>query len=174
MESRPLATSARNGQQDTARGNLGLEQTRKGIVEKPMAAGRRSMDRSRGLASRLFAAASLGSCGTLSGGLFGNGGWSLEHRACRNHGQLYLRTCFRQEGETWFRTRFPAEPTETLAHAFSLRPSRPAIQRLLISFALRRRMARSRSWSFLFTGERTTRPSPRAREGAQSTDFQRS
>ena len=47
--------------------------------------------------------------------------------------------------------------------AFSLRPIRPAIHRLLIPLALRRRMAWSRSWAFLcLEGLPEGRPSGRA------------
>jgi hypothetical protein len=106
------------------------------------------MDRSRGLASRLFAAASLGSCGI--------------------HGQLYLQTGFWQEGEAWFRTRFPTESTETLAHGFFTKPKpagNPTIAHLLgfetengaVSFM-----------KFLVPGRTGGRPSSRARECAQS------
>jgi len=158
-----------------ARGRFGVgANTGRASWRSPMAARRRSMDRSRGLASRLFASRIAWQLRHLIWRLFGNRERSLEHRACRNHGQLYLRTCFRQEGETWFRTGFQPSRRRLLRTAFSLRPSRPAIQRLLISFALRRRMARSRSWSFLFTGERTTgRPLGRARALSPPT-FKRS
>ncbi len=93
-----------------------------------MAARRRSMDRSRGLASRLFAVASLGSCGILSGGC------SVETTASC--------TCEPASGR---KERLGSGPgfqpsrRRLLRTAFSLRPSRPAIQRLLISLALRRR-----------------------------------
>jgi len=75
------------------------------------------MDRSRGLASRLLQPLRL-AVAAFSPQADPYGGRGLEQRACGSHGQLYLRTRFRQEGETGFRTRFPAEPTETLAHGF--------------------------------------------------------
>src|SRR6266851_5146922 len=102
--------------------------------------------------------------------------WQLRHLIwglfCGNHGQLYLRTCFRQEGETWFRTRFPAEPTETLAHGFFAKAEpagNPTIAHLL---RFETENGAVSLMEFLVHGRTDYRPSPRAREGAQSTDFQ--
>jgi hypothetical protein len=54
----------------------------------------------------------------LVGRLFRGRRWSLDQLACGNRGLLCLRISFWQEGENWFRIRFPAEPTETLADRF--------------------------------------------------------
>jgi hypothetical protein len=83
-----------------------------------------------------------------------------------------LRTCFRQEGETCFRTRFPAEPTETFAHGFFAKAEpagNPTIAHLLGFEAENGAVS---LMEFLVHGRTDYRPSPRAREGAQSTDFQ--
>jgi hypothetical protein len=90
-----------------------------------------------------------------------------------NHGQLYLRTCFRQEGETCFRTRFPAEPTETLAHGFftKAKPAgNPTIAHLLGFEAEDDAVS---LMEFLVHGRTAYWPSPRSRESAQSTGFER-
>src|SRR6266403_3080743 len=109
----------RNGQQDTGSGQIwGWSKHRKGIVEKPHGSKKTIHGPIERVGIETFCSRVAWQLRHLIWRLFGNRGWSLEHRACRNHGQLYLRTCFRQEGETWFRTRFPAEPTETLAHGF--------------------------------------------------------
>jgi hypothetical protein len=50
--------------------------------------------------------------------LFRSGARSLYQLACGNLRLLRLRASFRRKEETWFRTRFPAEPTENLPHGF--------------------------------------------------------
>jgi len=86
--------------------------------------------------------------------------------------QLYLRTCFRQEGETCFRTRFPAEPTETLAHGFSTKAKpagNPTIAHLL---GFEAEDGAVSLMEFLVHERTDYWPSPRARESAQSTGFE--
>ena len=114
-----------------------------------MAARRRSVERSRGLRSRLSAGArrraargDVGSC-ARQGGPWMDGlpitqavGSSVsEPVSSGTNGRG--RTLVSGSG-------FQPSRRRALRTAVSLRPSRPAIQRLLLSLALRRRMVRSR------------------------------
>ena len=136
----------------------------------PMAARRRSMDRLRGLASRLFAAASLGGCGTLSGGCSATGSGVSSTVLAETTANCTCEPASGREGETWFRTRFPAEPTETLAHGFFAKAEpagNPTIAHLL---RFETENGAVSLMEFLVHGRTDYRPSPRAQQ-PKSCDF---
>src|SRR5260370_4712875 len=132
----------------------------------PMAASRRSIERSKGLQSRLSAVA-----WGKSGARREAGDGAAEGRA--SIGVLRVReavadiaseppTCGRngRERKLGSGPGFQPRRRRILRTAFSLRPSPPAIHRLLLSLALRRRMVPSR-WELLLypkalTGARTS------------------
>src|SRR5206468_4378058 len=118
----------------------------------------------RGLASRLFAAASVGCCDILSGGCSVTQDEVLSNVLAETTASCTCEPASGRKERLASGPGFQPSRRRLLRTAFSLRPRRPAIQRLLISLALRRRLVRSRSWSFLRTGERTSgRPLGRAR-----------
>jgi|SRR6267378_834404 len=91
--------------------------------------------------------------------------WNLDQLIYRNHGPLCLRNSFRQEGESWIRSRFPAQPTKTFPDgrfAEAQPPSNPSITHPL-GFEAKDGLVSL--MGFLVPG----RPSSRARESAQPT-----
>jgi hypothetical protein len=129
----------------------------------PMAARRRSMDRSSGLASRLFAGEAACSCALLVGGCSAaEGGVSINLLAKTVAGYA-CEPAFGGDGRRGSGQGFQPSRRRIFRTAFSLRPSRPAIHRLLIPLALRRRIVLSRSWFPLcLAGLPEGRPSGRA------------
>src|SRR5947208_2521377 len=112
---------------------------------RPRAARSRSVERSRGLGSRLRPGAGLASClrrlgsdvGAAGGGIgLGNLFWPITDSG----GEGVLGKRGRVSGGAGFQPR----RRRILRIVFSFRPSRPPIQRLLIPLALRRRMLWSR------------------------------
>src|SRR5438046_6967335 len=91
------------------------------------------MDRSRGLASRLFAAVSLSSCGILAGVCSVTEGGVLSNVVAETTANCTCEPASGRKERLGSELGFQPSLRRLLRTAFSLRPSRPAIQRLLIS-----------------------------------------
>jgi hypothetical protein len=135
-----------------------------------MAARRRSMERSRGLGSMLFAV------GAVRSGVRGEAGDGAAEGGTSRIGFPVTEAVIGSASappasNSKGRGRglgsgpgFQPSRRRALRMAVSLSPSRPAIHRLLLSLALRRRMVRSRSGIFSGAGARAGgRPGSRAR-----------